>query len=78
MRRVNFYNKCCCSLNMERCRKIVAAVGGMHVRNIAMRDYQKSVTTGRQSVRQTDVGQSDAYVSLCFADDTKTWWLRFI
>ena len=34
-------------------------------RNIAMRDYQESVTTG-----QTD-GQSDPYVPLCFAGDTK-------
>ena len=30
-----------------------------------MRDYQESVTT-----RQTDAGQSDPYVSLCFAGDT--------
>ena len=34
------------------------------LRNIAMRDYQESVTT-----RQTD-GQSDPYVPLCFAGDT--------
>ena len=32
------------------------------LRNIAMRDYQEGVTTG----------QSDPYVPLCFADDTKT------
>ena len=31
------------------------------LRNIAMRDYRESVTTG-----QTDVGQSYPYVSLCF------------
>ena len=39
------------------------------VPNIAMRDYmyQESVTTG-----QTDAGQSDPYVPLCFAGDTKT------
>ena len=37
------------------------------LRNIAMRDYQESVTTG-----QTDAGQSDPYVLLCFAGDTKT------
>ena len=36
------------------------------LRNIAMRDYQESVTT-----RQTDAGQSDPYVPLCFAGDTK-------
>lgn len=31
-------------------------------------DYIKSVTTG-----QTDTGQSDLYVPLCFACDTKIW-----
>ena len=31
-----------------------------------MRDYQESVTT-----RQTDAGQSDPYMPLCFAGDTK-------
>ena len=36
------------------------------LRNIAMRDYQESVTTG-----QTDAGQSDPYVPLCFSGDTK-------
>ena len=36
------------------------------LRNIALRDYQESVTTG-----QTDAGQSDPYVPLCFAGDTK-------
>ena len=48
-----------------------------HLRNIAMRDYQESVTTGqtdgqtdRQTDGQTDAGQSDPYVPLCFADDT--------
>ena len=47
------------------------------LRNIAMRDYQKVVTTAqthglteRQTNRQTDVGQSDPYVPLCFAGDT--------
>ena len=35
-----------------------------------MRDYQESVTTG-QTDRQTDAGQSDPYVPLCFAGDTK-------
>ena len=44
-----------------------------------MRDYQESVTTGqtytradRQTDRQTDAGQSDSYVPLCFAGDTKS------
>ena len=43
------------------------------LRNIAMRDYQESVTTGqtdRQTDGQADAGQSDPYVPLCFADDT--------
>ena len=39
------------------------------LRNIAMRDYQESVTTPD---RQTHThGQSDPYVPLCFAGDTK-------
>ena len=48
----------------------------MHrLRNIAMGDYQESVTTGKththiQTDGQTDAGQSDPYVPLCFADDT--------
>ena len=53
-----------------------------HLRNIAMRDYQESVTTGQthtrtdrqtggRTDRQTDAGQSDPYVPLCFAGDTK-------
>ena len=46
------------------------------LRNIAMRDYQESVTTGqthrhRRTDGQTDTGQSDPYVLLCFASDTK-------
>ena len=40
------------------------------LRNIAMRDYQESVTTG-QTDTQTDVGQNDPYVPLCFEGDTK-------
>ena len=59
---------------------IVAAFRGMHVslRNIAMPDYRESVTTGqthtrtdRQTDRQIDAGQSDPFVLLCFAGDTK-------
>ena len=41
------------------------------LRNIAMFDYQGSVTTG-QTDGQTDTGQSDPYVPLCFAGDTKS------
>ena len=40
------------------------------LRNIAMRDYQESVTTGQMD-GQTDARQSDPYVPLCFAGDTK-------
>ena len=40
------------------------------LRNIAMHDYQESVTTG-QTDGQTDAGQSYPYVPLCFAGDTK-------
>ena len=36
------------------------------LRNIAMPDYQESVTT-RQTDIQTDAGQSDSYVPECFA-----------
>ena len=39
-----------------------------------MRDYQESVTTG-QTHRQTDAGQSDPYVPLCFVGDTKNYHL---
>ena len=57
-------------------KNIVAAFRGMQwqhseefmcrLQNIDMRDYQESATTG-----QTDAGQSDLYVPLCFAGDTK-------
>ena len=41
------------------------------LRNIAMCDYQESVTTGHTDRDgQTDAGQSDPYVPLCFAGDT--------
>ena len=57
--------------------KIVAAFLGMHVlpAKQAMPDYQESVTTG-----QTDTGQSDSYVPLCFAGDTNELWpmLKFL
>ena len=43
-------------------------------RNIAMRDYKESVTT-EHTRKQTDAGQSDLYVLLCFAGNTKTiYW----
>ena len=38
------------------------------LRNIAMRDYPESVTTG-QTDGQTDTGKSYPYVPLCFAGD---------
>ena len=44
------------------------------LQNIAMRDYQESMTTGQTDTgtdRQTDDGQSNLYVPLCFAGDTK-------
>ena len=43
---------------------------------VALHDYQESVTTGqtdRQTHTQMDAGQSDPYVPLCFAGDTKTF-----
>ena len=42
------------------------------LRNIAMRDYQESVTTGQtdgRKDRQTDPGQSEPHVPLHFAGD---------
>ena len=61
---------------------IVAASRGMHVSPAKHSyawlprkcDYQESVTTGQTDERtdgQTDAGQSDPYVPLCFAGDTK-------
>ena len=44
------------------------------LRNIAMCDYQESVTTGQmdgQTDRRTEARQSDRYVPLCFTGDTK-------
>ena len=47
--------------------------------NIAMCDYQESVTTGQtdrqtntRTAGQTDAGQSDPYVPLYFAGDAKS------
>ena len=40
------------------------------LRNTATCDYQERVTTGQRD-GQTDAKQSDPYVPLCFAGDTK-------
>ena len=51
------------------------------LRNIALRDFQESVTTGQTDTHrdgQTDAGQSDPYVPLCFASDTKMEFLYSI
>ena len=57
-------------------RNIVAAFRGMHVS--PAKHSSGGVTDGRtdrqtdgQTDRRTDDGQSDPYVSLCFAGDTK-------
>ena len=50
-------------------RKIVAAFRGMHV---SPAKHSSASVTDRQTDGQTDDGQSDPYVSLCFAGDTKT------
>ena len=44
------------------------------MRNIVMGDYQESVTTG-QTQEQTDPQQSDPFVPICFAGDTKSSYL---
>ena len=44
------------------------------LRNIAQRDYR----TDRHTDGQTDAGQSDPYVPLCFAGDTKTPHVKYI
>ena len=43
------------------------------LRNIALESVTEKC--GRQTDRQTDNGQSDPYVSLCFAGDTKSKFL---
>ena len=55
----------------------MAAFQGMHgsPANHAMRDYQEIVTTG-QTDGQTDAGQSDPYVPLCFAGNTKKYHMQ--
>ena len=42
--------------------------------NITMCDYQESVTTGQTETWQTDTGQSDPYMLLGCAGDTKSKW----
>ena len=52
----------------------MAAFRGMHVSPAKHSSW--SVTDGQTDGRtdgQTDDGQSDPYVSLCFAGDTKIW-----
>ena len=55
----------------ENIKKIVAAFRGMHVslRNIALESVTEKCD--RRTDRQTDDGQSDPYVLLCFAGNTK-------
>ena len=63
----------------------MAAFRGMHVSPAKhsyawlprKSDYQESVTTG-QTDGQTDAGQSDPYVPLCFAGDTKTESMKMV
>ena len=64
---------------------MMAAFRVMHVSPakdsyICMRDYQESMngeTDGRTD-RQTDAGQSDPYVPLCFAGDPMTHILLYL
>ena len=55
---------------------IVAAFRGMHVspakHSYAWLSRKCDYRTDRRTHTQTDAGQSDPYVPLCFADDTKT------
>ena len=64
----------CCVHNMSfiggsDIKKIVAASRGMHV-SPAKHSFGKCDRKVWQTDRQTDAGQSDPYVSLCFAGDT--------
>ena len=55
-------------------RKIVAAIRGMHVspakQSYAWLPRKSDYWTDRKTDGQTDAGQSDPYVPLCFAGDT--------
>ena len=57
-------------------RNIVAAFRGMHVspakHSYAWLSRKCDYRTDRRTHTQTDAGQSDPYVPLCFAGDTKT------
>ena len=68
-------------ISADNCRLLIIVEGTLHVspakhsyawlpRKCDYHDYQESVTT-RQTHGQTDAGQSDPYVPLCFAGDTK-------
>ena len=52
---------------------IVAAFWGMHVSPAKHTDFQESMTTWQTD--GTDAGQSDPYVPLCFAGDTKNTFI---
>ena len=63
--------------------EIVAAFRGMHVPPATVcvtekcdrrTDRQTDRRTDGRTDRQTDDGQSDPYLSLCFAGDTKVRW----
>ena len=69
-----------CELKFDQnLKNIVAAFCGMHVSPAKHSyswlprkcDYLTYARTHRQTDRQTDAGESDSYVPLCFAGDTK-------
>ena len=65
----------CVAMLRRRQKNIVAAFRRMHVS--PAKHSSGGVTDGRTDGRtdgQTDDGQSDPYVSLCFAGDTKRCW----
>ena len=59
---------CLFDFRVEPKKKIVAAFRGMHV---SPAKHSSASVTDRRTDRRTDDGQSDPYVSLCFAWDTK-------
>ena len=65
-------------------KNIVAAFRGMHVSpakhssgGVTDGHCQTDRRTDRRTDRQTDDGQSDPYVSLCFAGDTINFFQNF-
>ena len=56
-------------------KKIVAAFRGMHV---SPANHSSDRQTDRQPDGGTDEGQSDPYVSLCFAGDTKNMLYMYL